>query len=509
MMANAGEWTAPRNATGCHPRRAVSVPPLENPMRRTYHLVPSLALLVVAATAASAMELTDQGGGAAGAGEFVPGPRFGVAQQRQVVIRGLLDMDVINRGQYTTGNSGESDHLGEVTIRAEFGTSVKLDEQVKVNIAFAYQAPAGDDTGNANTITSNPNATNGFAVVDDAYVELSDFMGYQSLGVVLGRMPVAWNLREDHGSFIYASNANYPRVTSWDGGRASWNALEGIDITPFGYSMPGGGTLAGIGGDWKPAKSGDSRTFITGLVSYENSVPNPQVAPPNANGTGSQGSTIVLDYDLKPGKKLLTYSLGADFSLGDVDLFGEGAYQNGNMTSEVKYGGYGLSTGFDWHAYPAQFLVFGAQFDYLSGNKQGAPSASANNAFVNNWESVSDTYIVENEQYGELSRLLTGNHAYGLQALKLSSGVSFDDRGKIRLGAIYGYYLTAKSTLGHERKFGQEGDLTLSWRYTNNTVMRVYGGGFLPGAVFKEIAPGPNPSQDLVYCLGANLTIVF
>lgn len=476
-------------------------------MRCTIHLVPSIALLIAGAAAASAVEVADPQGG--GAPEFVPGPKFGVAQQRQVVIRGLLDMDVINRGQYTTGNTSESDHLGEVTIRAEFGTSVKLDEQVKVNIAFAYEAPAGDDTGNNTSITNNPNATSGFAVIDDAYVELSDFMGYQSLGVVLGRMPVAWNLREDHGSFIYGSDANHPRVTSWDGGRATWNVMEGVDITPFGYSMPGGGTLAGIGGDWKPAKSGDSRTFITALVTYENSVPNPEVAPPSTTGPGSQNSTIVLDYNLPPGDKLLTYSLGADFSLGDLDLFGEGAYQNGDMTSDVKYGGYGMSGGFDWHAYPSQFLVFGAQLDYLSGNDNGGPSTKANNAFVNNWESVSDTYIVENEQYGELSRLLTGSNAYGLQALKLSSGVAFDDRGKIRLGAIYGYYMTAKSTADDSKKFGQEGDMTLSWRYTNNAVMRVYGGGFLPGAVFQEIAPGPNPGKDLIYCLGANLTVVF
>ena len=476
-------------------------------MRCMNHLVPSIALLV-AASAAGAMEFADQGGGGQ-ASEFVPGPKFGVAQQRQVVIRGLLDMDVINRGQYTTGNSGESDHLGEVTIRAELGTSVKLDEKVKVNIAFAYQAPAGDDTGNNTAITNNPNATSGFAVIDDAYVELSDFLGYQSIGVVLGRMPVAWNLREDHGSFLYASDANYPRVTSWDGGRATWNVMEGVDVTPFGYSMPSGGTLAGIGADWKPAKSGDSRTFITALVSYENSVPNPTVAPPNPAGLGSQNSTIVLDYTPTPGDKLLTYSLGADFSLGDLDLFGEGAYQNGDMTNQIKYGGYGISGGFDWHAYPAQFLVFGGQFDYLSGNDNGAPSPSSNNAFVNNWESVSDTYIVENEQYGELSRLLTDTNAYGLQALKLNAGVAFDDRGKIRLGAIYGYYLTAKETIGNERKFGQEGDLTLSWRYTNNTIMRVYGAGFLPGAVFKEIAPGPKPAEDLIYALGANLTVIF
>ena len=449
-------------------------------------LTPFLATLAAAAEGDGTMEIG-------------PGPKFGISQQRQVVIKGLLDFDVFNRGQYLTGNSDESDHQGTGNIRAEFGTSVKLDERVKVNITLAYEAEAGDNTADS----QDPAVRSGFAVVDDAYVEFKEFLGFESVGVLVGRMPVSWNLRDNHGAFLYDSSADHPRVTSWDGGRATWNVIEGIDVTPFAYSVPGASTLLGIGGDWKPARSGDSRTFISGLITYERKVPMRTV-----DTTLSEDSTIVMQ-DGDPGDKLITYSGGFDFQLGDVDLYAEGALQRGNQTSDIEYLGYGGYAGLDWHAYPAQALVFGAQTDFLSGNADPASSTGKNRSFVNNWEGVSDTYIVEHEQYGELSRLLSGDNAYGLEALKLKVGVAFDDRAKVKLNLIYAYYRTYEDTANGHRNFGQEADLTLSWRYTWNTTIRLFGGAFLPGAVFKDVAPGPNPSTDLIYCMGVNLTVAF
>ena len=463
-------------------------------MRRTSVLVSSFAALISGAVSLQAVEA-----GAELPSEQMPGSKFSVGQQRQVVIRGLLDFDVVNRGRYLTGNANESDHDGNGNIRAEFGTSVKLDERVKVNITLAYEAPSGDNTADS----TNPNDRSGFAVVDDAYVDFKEFLGFESVGVLVGRMPVSWNLREDSGAFLYDSAANHPRVTSWDGGRATWNVIESVDITPFGYSLPGANTLAGVGANWTPAKSGDSRTFITGLISYERKPSTREVSP-----TLSSNSTIVL-VDGVPGDKLLTYNGGFEFLLGDVDLFGEFAMQNGDYTSDIKYSGYGGYVGFDWHLYPAQALVVGAQFEALSGNK-GTPATSGKySAFVNNWEGVSDTLIVENEQYGELSNLLTGANALGLQATKLNVGVAFDDRNKVRLDLVYGYYRTAEPTADDGRTFGQEADLSLSWQYTYNTKIKLFGGGFLPGGAYVGVSPSANPGTDLIYCMGLSLAVVF
>ena len=463
-------------------------------MRRTSVLVSSFAALIAAAASLQAVEA-----GAELPQEQLPGSKFSVGQQRQVVIRGLLDFDVLNRGRYLTGNASESDHYGAGNIRAEFGTSVKLDERVKVNLTFAYEAPSGDNTADS----TNPNDRSGFAVVDDAYVEFKEFLGFESMGVLVGRMPVSWNLREGHGAFLYDSSANHPRVTSWDGGRATWNAVDTIDITPFGYSLPGSNTLAGVGVDWKPAKSGDSRTFITGLISYERKPPTREIDP-----LRSQNSTIVLR-DGVSGNKLLTYGGGFDFQLGDIDFYGEVALQNGDYTDSISYGGYGGYAGFDWHLYPAQALVIGAQVEALSGNSGNPTTSGKYGAFVNNWEGVSDTLIVESEQYGELSKLLTGANALGLQDLKLKVGVAFDDRNKVRLNMIYGNYRTAKATPNDGRSFGQEGDLSLAWQYTYNTTIKLFGGGFLPGDAYKAVAPSVNAGTDLIYCMGINLSVVF
>ncbi len=442
----------------------------------------------------------DSGSSLPSATEFAPGPRFGVGQQRVTVIRGLLDMDVINQGQYLSGNSDVSDHRGYGNIRAEFGTIVKPNEKVSVNITLAYEAEAGDNTAD------DPTGKNrsGFTVVDDAFAEFKDFLGFDSFGLRIGRMPVSWNLRREHGAFLYDSSANHPRVTSWDGGTANWNISEGLDLGVFAYAVPGASTLAGIAADWKPERAGDQRVFISGMLTLERKVPNRHVAAWNDPlYPSTEGKAQFIDGPA--GDRLMTYYVGSEFRLGDFDLFAEGALQRGNQFDDIEYLGYGGNAGLDWHAYSPQALVFGGQVDLLSGEADDPAKTGKNHAFVNNWEGVSDTYIVEHEHYGELSRYLAGD----LQALKLKAGLAFDDRNRIRLNAIYGYYRTDQATANGNRDFGQEGDLTFSWQYTLSTTIKLFAGGFLPGEAYVDVAPGPTPDKNLIYCLGSNLSVEF
>jgi hypothetical protein len=462
-------------------------------------LVPALTAMALApaAWAAEGVDPLTVGGG--NASENAPGPRFGINRTREVSIRGMLALDVINRGQYLTGNRDQSDHQGTGNIRAEFGTGVKLDERVRVSITLAYEAEAGDNTADDPTGTNR----NGFTVVDDAYVQMKEFLGFESLGVTLGRQPVSWNLRPNKGALLYDSAANHPRVTSWDGAKGDWNIWEEIDVHPFAYSVPGASTLFGAAADWKPSRSGDDRTFLTGAFTWERKAPNRVVDP-----TLSRDSTIVLT-DAQPGDRLLTYYGGLETQLGDVDLYIEGAVQRGDLDGGISYAGFGGNAGIDWHVYPAQALVLGVKVDHLSGNSEPASTSGTNRAFVNNWEGVSDTYIVEHEQYGELSRLLTGSNAFGLQSIKGNAGISFDDRNRVRLDGIYAFYRTAETTTTGGRIFGHEGDLTLTWKYTTNTAIKLFGGGFLPHGAYQAVAPGPKPGRDLIYLMGSNLSVVF
>ena len=463
---------------------------------------PVACLLSVAlvASVAGPVQAADSTGPMPTASEYAPGPKFGIGQQRVVVIRGLLDMDVLNQGQYLTGNNKESDHRGFGNIRAEFGTKVKLDEKVAVNITLAYEAEAGDNTADDKTQKNR----SGFTVVDDAYAEFNDFLGFESFGLWIGRMPVSLNLRRGHGAFLYDSSANHPRVTSWDGGRAGWNISEGVNVGIFAYAVPGASTLSGLVADWTPERAGDQRVYITGMLTLERKVPNAHVAAFNdPTFPSTEGKAQFIDGPA--GDRLQTYYVGTEFISGDFDFFGEGAIQRGSQIDDIEYQGYGASGGVDWHAYSPQALVFGVQTDILSGESEDPAVTGVNHAFINNWEGTSDTYIVEHEHYGELSRYLTGN----LQAVKIKAGLAFDDRNRIRLSGIYGYYRTDKATVSGSRSFGQEGDLTFSWQYTLATTIKLFAGGFLPGDSFTDVAPGPNPDTSLIYCLGTNLSVEF
>jgi hypothetical protein len=446
-------------------------------------LVPALALL-----AGTSLHAADAPGpNVVGTGTNVMEVGSGKIQGggRSVFLQGIIDLDALQQGNYTDGNDDRSDHRSEGWYRAELGTRISVDERVEIQVTLAGQGVMGDSRATSDGSIyggagNDPtNAESGSAVIDDAFVKLKDFLNYRELGVDVGRMAVSWNLRKDHAAFLFDSRANYPTVTSWDGLRASYN-LDTINITPYVYRLPDDSQLYGAALDWEPAKAGDNRVFFTVSANLERNV----------------------DLDTTTGDSLQTYYVGGDADLGSFELFGEFAMQNGDESDDVKFKGWAFSGGIDWHA---DRLVLGFQADYLTGDND--PNDSENNAFINNWEGVSDTYIVENEKYGELSRLLTGN----IKAYKGKVEFAFDDKKRVRLKSVYGFYQTNERVGGSSSKnFGQEADLHLAWDYTRNATITLFGGLFKPDDVYKATSPaGADAKDDLIYLMGANLNVKF
>jgi hypothetical protein len=295
-------------------------------------------------------------------------------------------------------------------------------------------------------------------------------------------MPVSLPLRRDHAAFLFDSRADYHTITSWDGVRAAYN-FDAVNILPYVYRLPDNSQLYGLSLDWEPPKSGNDRVFFQGSANLERNV---------------------LLRDGTTGDSLQTYYVGGDADLGDFELFGEFAMQSGKQTDSVKFKGFAFSGGVDWHI--DKKVVVGFQGDYFTGDDN--PNDGNNNAFINNWEGVSDTDIVENEKYGELSRLLSGN----LHAFKGKIEIALDDKRRVRVKTIYAFYKTDVST-GGSSKFGQEGDIHLSWDYTPSATITLLGGLFKPDDAYKAArtaAPvSVNASTDLIYLLGANLLVKF
>jgi hypothetical protein len=449
-------------------------------------LVPAMALIAGAsATAADA-----PGPGILGANgnlmEVGPGKVQGGA--RQVYIQGLVDLDALQQGNYSDGNGDLSDHRSQGWLRAEFGTRIAVDNRIEVQVTVAGQGVMGDSrptsdgsiySASAPVDNGPPNGQSGNAVIDDAFIKLKDFLGYRELAVDAGRMPVSWNMRNNHSGFLYDSRADYRTVASWDGIRADYN-LDTLDITPYAYRLPDYSQLYGIVLDWEPAKSGDDRLFFTGSANLERNV---------------------LLRDGTTGDSLQTYYFGADANLGALELYGEFAMQGGDQTDDIEFAGIAASAGIDLHA---DQLVLGLQFDYYSGDDN--PTDNSNDAFINNWEGVSDTYIVESEKYGELSRLLTGN----LQALKGKVEFALDAKKRVRIKSVYAYYKTDSSVGGASKNFGQEADLHLAWDYTTAATITLLGGVFKPDDAYRAVSPaGVDAGDDIIYLLGANLLVKF
>jgi Alginate export len=480
-------------------------PQLCQQLRRQLHrksprqfFVPGLVLMTsvavsVSATAADAPGPTIIGGGG-DATEIIPGKLQGGG--RQVYIQGLLDLDALQQSNYTDGNSDHSDHRSEGWYRAELGTRIAIDSRVEVQVTVAGQGVMGNGRATENgliyssttpspTTNAPANGYSGNAVIDDAFVKLKDFLGYRELAIDAGRQPVQWNLRRDHGAFLYDSRSNYQTITSWDGLRAAYN-WDDVNITPYLFRMPDNSQLYGLTLDWEPAKSGDQRLFFTGSANLERNV---------------------LLQNGGKGESLQTYYVGADADFTDFELYGEFAMQAGDQNDTTKFGGYAFSGGLDWHL---DQIVLGLQYDHSTGDDN--TTDGKNKAFINNWEAVSDTYIVENEKYGELSRLMQGN----LIGLKGKFEMALDSKKRVRIKTVYAYYKTDKSSANGSDKFGQELDLHVAWDFTKDSTITLFGGIFKPEGVYKDVAPVDNtttpasvPSDDFIHLIGANLAVKF
>jgi Alginate export len=424
--------------------------------------------------------------------EITPGKIQGGS--RQVYIQGLVDLDALQQKNYYDGNSknpNADDYRSEGWYRAELGTRIAVDDRIEVQVTLAGQGVMGNgratDQGsyyNANfaTDTGNTasNSQSGSAVLDDAFIRMKNFLNYREISIDAGRQPVSWNLRRNHGAFLYDSRADYSTITSWDGLRATYN-LDTLNITPYVFRMPDNSQLYGGALDWEPAKSGDDRLFFSGSANMERNVR-------MRDGT-------VAD-------ELITYYVGGDLDFSDFEIFGEFAMQDGDYNSDTKFAGFAASGGLDWHI---DTLVLGLQYDFITGDNN--TSDKKNRAFVNNWEAVSDTYIVESEKFGELSRLLQGN----LRALKGKLEYALDAKKRVRLKTIYGYYKTDKALAGsNSRNFGQELDLSLAWDFTPNATITILGGLFKPEGAYEDASKAAaDASDDYIYLVGANLLVKF
>ncbi len=421
------------------------------------------------------------------------------AVETEQVLTGELLIEGISQNNYLDGDSDAHDRLEQMWIRCGLGTQIKFEDSVALSIGFVYQGIAGDDEDDARSRVA----------LNEAYIDLRQFLRPE-LHLRIGRQPVSWNLRPGRGGFLYDSRADNPEVNRWDGVRAYWE-VDNFTLSPFGFiieesSGHDGNTsgklgdrtsIYGIAGDWQPDRLGDDRLFFTGMLSIARNVP--LAATRDVDGAN------LPEY----GRELHSYSLGVEMRFDHgIDLFAETVFQSGDVDSDTKFKGLGLSVGMQWQLEQAAMQdnspVLTLQYDHLSGHRVGDRNLGA---FVAPWEGVSDTLIVEHERYGELSGYMLGN----LDAFKLTFEQSFGDPGSRRgftTKAVAALYRLNRS-LGGSRDFGQEYDLTLTWHYNEFTSFGLFGGIFLPGDAFREVAPRNDPGKDMISIFGLNGHIRF
>ena len=451
-------------------------------------LVPSF--LAIAGLAAAA-DVTQQPPTVLGPGSTMAEVKSGKIQGggRLVYLKGMVEADWLQKGNYTDGNDAFSDHFSGSWLRAELGARIEVDSRVEVAVTVAYQGLMGQSGvtdpgttyGTPTTTNAPPNGQSGNAVIDDAHVRLKEFLRFKSLTIDVGRQPFNYSLRTDHSDFLYDSSADYRTITSWDGIRAAYN-FDSIDATPFVFRMPDDSTLYGLGINWVPAYSGDNRLYL--------------------QGTATMNKGMLMRDGVTRAESLQTYSAGLTATLAEIELFGEFALQRGSQGAGVDFAGWGASAGLDWNR---SDLTLGIQGDWLSGDNNGVTDGK-NSAFQNKWEGVSDTLVVEHEKYGELSRLLDGN----LIASKAHLDYSLDPAKALRVRVIYANYKVDKAAVGRGKDFGQEVDLGLNWKYTTETRIGLMAGVFKPGDAYRAVSPaGVNAGSDLIYTFAANLLVSY
>jgi hypothetical protein len=435
-------------------------------------LVASLALLAAGLAAED------------GASPFaqMPGSRFTTpGDQRLVYIHGLLDLDYFGQSNATDGDSKlkDSTHFGQ--FRSEFGTKVELDENLEVKLTAAYAAHSGDSNGSPDDAV----------VMDDAYAVLKSVFGFTGLSLKAGRQPVAWNLRTDHGAFLYDSRADHPDVTSWDGMRVQWG-VETLVFSPFVYALPDNSEMGGIVVDWQPEQAQDNGLFLTGSLVIQR---DPLVY------SGPQ------DTDFGIGDQMETWSGGFEFRLPTFDAYYEGAMQSGKANAGRKFAGYGMYGGFEWHPRAATPQLYGVQLDWLHGDKNQTDGTV--HQFIDTWEGVQDTLIAENDKYVEILKPVR-REGYGTRDLKLIGEWAFDREGRYKMRAVYARFMLDQPANGSSF-FGEEGDLSFTWQYNQagNAFIGIFGSAFFPGTGYSSTAPSQPAGRDMITLWGGNLLINF
>ena len=473
---------------------------------RPLRLVTSLVALV--GLAAAAEEPTPFSGGS---GNPTPIGRttggsvsaYGQTSERQVFIQGLLDFDYIANNNYTDGDSDRGDSIYQGLLRAELGARIELDEHLEVKLTLAYDAEAGDRTWTQQGAEDNP----GEVVMDDAYVVLKEFLNRPNMSVQAGRQWMTWNLRTDYGAFLYDSRADNPDVTSWDGVRGSF-AIETLVFRPYAFALPDDSKLYGLAVDWQPAQGESNGLFLTGAA---NLIQDPIVYGNNAAGQLTPVQVGDLAVGSVVARSLYTYYGGAEMRFDNgLDVFFEGSIQRGKGDNDIKFSGYGLSSGLDWHPRTGNQMVLGLQGDWLRGDEDNTDGKIR--SFQNPWEGVQDTLIAEHEKYGELARYADRAGA-GRRAVKLKGEMALDSANRFRLGTIYAYYLLDEAPTGgnNSKDFGQELDLQLRWQYddANKSRIGLMGGLFQPGKGFSQVAPDQPADQELIWMFATNLEVAF
>ncbi|MFW5846203.1 MAG: hypothetical protein ACOCXJ_08245, partial [Planctomycetota bacterium] len=376
----------------------------------------------------------------------------------QHYLQGSLLIDALRQNRYRPG-AADPDVSG-MWIRAEYGAKIELDDKLELTMTVAYDAEAGDSTEDEGLVAG---ADGGEVVMDDAWAVFKRFL-HPTLDFEVGRMPVAWNLRQDHGAFLYDSRADSPDVTSWDGVRASFD-IENWTFRPFYYWFdlinerrgvdPGDSRgrheddnyLYGIVVDWQPDSAVDNEIFITAAYTVANNV-----------RFGAIDDPLV-------GDRITTWSLGTEWKMASGwEIYGEYAQQDGNLDDGREVDARGYYGGATWRVPVGGRLdraAINLQYDHLDGDDGGSDFG----AFINPYEAVSDTLIVEHERYGELSRLLTGN----LDAYKTRLEWVFVPRSNFRVQATGAQYNIPDPAPGNDDDFGLELDLEMSWDYNYYT----------------------------------------
>lgn len=433
------------------------------------------------------------------------------------------------------------DRVSQMWLRARLGAKVELGDSIETEIGLVFDGEGGD---RAHLGASGSVA--GGIYLNDASILFKRFI-LPELHLRVGRQPVSWNLRRDYGAFLYDSRADNPAVTSWDGLRGFYQ-FDTFTFSPYVFSLDesreerslqvaGDGTVGGTSNskdnwllglqvDWQPEVLGNRRYFVTAGASVEKNAPIRDANPL----TGSPAISA---------RSVISYYVGVEAEIGwGVTLYGEGAFQDGDFDAQRDVRAVGFSLGAEWDVGGLNQAVLGVQYDYASGDKGGAqgntldlfadgtpygellgvddrdrlllatlfpvdPNDDEYNAFINPHEGVSDALIVEHERYGELSELLDGN----LHGIKARAEYRFDQLGSstpVDLRMLWAYYVIDKPVYQPETLsdgasyFGQEFDLTATWQYNAFTTINLFGGIFLPGLGYQQVAASRYPASRAI-----------